>query len=79
MMVAKKTKKISYFDIWKIGGRRLSKQEEPARLLSLWIQHCLEQSCWVQMALPCLGQPKPEVHCYESMDGRLEMLCAGIG
>ena len=39
MMVAKK--KISYFDIWKIGGRRLSKQEEPARLLSFPVDPAL--------------------------------------
>lgn len=70
--------KISCFDIWKIGGRRLSKQEEPVRLLSLWIWYHLEQCCWVQMAWLRLGQPKLELHCNESRAGRLEMFCVGV-
>lgn len=76
VMVYKKQK--SYFNIWKIGGRRLSQQEEPARLLSLWIRHCLEQCCRVHVALPHLGQPELELHSYESIGGRLEALCVGV-
>lgn len=70
--------KISCFDIRKIGGRRPSKQEEPVRVLSLWIWYHLERYCWARMARLCLAQPKLELHRYESRAGRLEMFCVGV-